>query len=118
MPGNVSNITVWEGLLALILLTPAAQSQDPAAASSGGDSPEAVLFENVPIVEAATLHAQTLQEAPASVTDDLGRGHPHVRIPDARRSPRFRPRLLRYLRSRLSGEPQARDQANGKKALV
>jgi len=32
------------------------------------DAPESVLFEPLPAVEAATLHAQTLKEAPASVT--------------------------------------------------
>jgi len=31
-------------------------------------SPESVLFEPLPAVEAATLHTQTLEEAPASVT--------------------------------------------------
>ena len=30
--------------------------------------PEAVLFDALPVVEAASLHAQTLMEAPASVT--------------------------------------------------
>jgi outer membrane receptor for ferrienterochelin and colicins len=34
----------------------------------GVPQPEAVLFENLPVVEAATLHTQTLQEAPASIT--------------------------------------------------
>lgn len=33
-----------------------------------GPQPESVLFETLPVVEAATLHAQTLQEAPASIT--------------------------------------------------
>jgi outer membrane receptor for ferrienterochelin and colicins len=32
------------------------------------DKPESVLFEALPVVEAASLHAQTLLEAPASVT--------------------------------------------------
>src|SRR5712692_4658031 len=36
--------------------------------ASGGSQPESVLFENLPVVEAATLHTQTLQEAPASIT--------------------------------------------------
>ena len=30
--------------------------------------PESVLFESLPVVEAATLHTQTLEEAPASIT--------------------------------------------------
>jgi len=34
----------------------------------GGAQPESVLFESLPVVEAATLHTQTLQEAPASIT--------------------------------------------------
>ena len=33
-----------------------------------GAKPESVLFEPLPVVEAASLHAQTLLEAPASVT--------------------------------------------------
>lgn len=37
-------------------------AQEPA------DSPESVLFAPLPAVEAATLHSQTLEEAPASVT--------------------------------------------------
>ena len=35
---------------------------------SGAAAPESVLFENLPVVEVATLHMQTLQEAPASTT--------------------------------------------------
>jgi outer membrane receptor for ferrienterochelin and colicins len=44
-------------------------AQDPLT-SAGADnaSPESVLFESTPVVEAATLHKQTLQEAPASIT--------------------------------------------------
>src|SRR5690242_5367026 len=42
------------------------RAQTPAP--SGEVSPESVLFENLPVVEAATLHVQTLQEAPASTT--------------------------------------------------
>src|SRR5689334_6277894 len=34
----------------------------------GAAQPESVLFEDLPVVEAATLHTQTLQEAPASIT--------------------------------------------------
>ena len=30
--------------------------------------PESVLFDSLPVVEAATLHSQSLQEAPASIT--------------------------------------------------
>src|SRR5271155_5320207 len=37
---------------------------DPAAGSSGEDA----LFGDMPVVEAASLHSQTLAEAPASVT--------------------------------------------------
>ena len=36
--------------------------------SSSGPKAEAILFEPLPVVEAASLHAQTLAEAPASVT--------------------------------------------------
>jgi outer membrane receptor protein involved in Fe transport len=49
--------------LALVAL---ARADTPAP--SGDTSPESVLFEILPVVEAATLHAQTLQEAPASIT--------------------------------------------------
>jgi len=38
------------------------------AADNGGAKPESVLFDALPVVEAASLHAQTLLEAPASVT--------------------------------------------------
>src|SRR5579864_267124 len=43
-----------------------AQDSDPAAGA--GAAPESVLFEALPVVEAATLHKQTLEEAPASIT--------------------------------------------------
>jgi len=38
------------------------------AQSSDVGQPESVLFDSLPVVEAATLHSQTLQEAPASIT--------------------------------------------------
>ncbi|MBI3666885.1 MAG: TonB-dependent receptor plug domain-containing protein [Acidobacteria bacterium] len=53
---------------AIALLTPTARPQAPATVPSDGTSPEAVLFNSFPVVEAATLHAQALEEAPASVT--------------------------------------------------
>ena len=40
--------------------------QSPPALTA--DSPESFLFEELPVVEAGTLHAQTLKAAPASVT--------------------------------------------------
>jgi outer membrane receptor for ferrienterochelin and colicins len=46
----------------------AAVSAGLLAAQEPTDSPESVLFAPLPAVEAATLHSQTLQEAPASVT--------------------------------------------------
>jgi len=46
---------VWALVLAHV------RAQDPA-------SPESVLFESLPVVEAATLHTQTLEQAPASIT--------------------------------------------------
>jgi outer membrane receptor protein involved in Fe transport len=50
------------GFALAVWLAPAlAQSPRP-------PDPESVLFDNLPVVEAATLHAQTLQEAPASIT--------------------------------------------------
>jgi outer membrane receptor for ferrienterochelin and colicins len=53
------------------LLAVAGLAQDiPAEKGTGssGAKPESVLFEALPVVEAASLHAQTLLEAPASVT--------------------------------------------------
>ncbi len=52
--------------LAAIALVSPVLGQLPDA--PGGSQPESVLFESLPIVEAATLHTQTLQEAPASIT--------------------------------------------------
>jgi len=43
-------------------------AQDAATPAASGGSPESVLFEALPVVEAATLHMQTLQEAPANIT--------------------------------------------------
>jgi outer membrane receptor for ferrienterochelin and colicins len=55
----------------LCLLTAAGAAQD-LPVDKGTDStvakPESVLFDALPVVEAASLHAQTLLEAPASVT--------------------------------------------------
>jgi len=45
---------------------PGRPPQSPATQTA--ESPESVLFEELPVVEAASLHAQTLKEAPASVT--------------------------------------------------
>ena len=45
------------------------QAQDPVTPGrSAATAPESVLFENLPVVEVATLHMQTLKEAPASAT--------------------------------------------------
>jgi iron complex outermembrane receptor protein len=50
-------------------LLPAVLAAAPALCSGGGRSAaESVLFESPPVVETAALYAQTLQEAPASVT--------------------------------------------------
>lgn len=51
-----------------LLLGRGLSAQDPDAAASSGAGPESVLFEALPVVEAATLHKQTLEEAPASIT--------------------------------------------------
>jgi len=55
-------------LILRMLALVAATSSRLAAQDAADLSPEAVLFEPLPAVEAATLHAQTLEEAPASVT--------------------------------------------------
>ena len=57
--------------LVFCLLTAAGAAQDippEKGTDSSAAKPESVLFESLPIVEAASLHAQTLLEAPASVT--------------------------------------------------
>ena len=52
---------------AVLLLAPFGRSQEPG--SAGKKKPEeAVLFEKIPVVEAASMHLQTLREAPANVT--------------------------------------------------
>lgn len=51
----------------LALVSPAGlKAQD--AGPPTADPPESVLFERLPVVEAATLHTQTLEQAPASIT--------------------------------------------------
>jgi len=58
-------VSTGVALAVIAWLAPAlAQSPDPV----GGATPESVLFESMPVVEAATLHTQTLEEAPASIT--------------------------------------------------
>ena len=51
--------------LCLALVCQGAPQSPPAQTA---ESPESVLFEELPVVEAGTLHAQTLKAAPASVT--------------------------------------------------
>src|SRR5579863_10236029 len=61
---NLSADRVWMlamGLFAGARMLPA-QAANPAQGNSS------VLFENLPVVETASLHSQTLEEAPASVT--------------------------------------------------
>jgi len=67
MPRNARLASIIQlGLVSLAIL---ARGQDAAVpGGSGGAAPETVLFENLPVVEIATLHMQTLQEAPASTT--------------------------------------------------
>ena len=54
-------ISVASVALAVWLVPALAQVPKPS-------DPESVLFDSLPVVEAATLHTQTLQEAPASIT--------------------------------------------------
>jgi outer membrane receptor for ferrienterochelin and colicins len=65
------NCLAAEPWIFLCLLTVAGAAQD-LPVEKGTDStvakPESVLFDALPVVEAASLHAQTLLEAPASVT--------------------------------------------------
>ena len=66
---NVRPICARYALAVTLLLGGRALAQDGAGPPvADGSPPESVLFEALPVVEAATLHAQTLQEAPASVT--------------------------------------------------
>jgi outer membrane receptor for ferrienterochelin and colicin len=53
-------------LISFAMLVHAQEAVTPGG--SGAAAPESVLFENLPVVEVATLHMQTLQEAPASTT--------------------------------------------------
>jgi outer membrane receptor for ferrienterochelin and colicin len=64
------------GLTLLILIAgvaavhPVLRAEDPAATpdAAKGLPGEQALFQDLPVVEAAALHAQTLEEAPANVT--------------------------------------------------
>jgi len=51
-----------------VLLTTFALLAPALAQAPNPSGPESILFDNLPVVEAATLHTQTLQEAPASIT--------------------------------------------------
>jgi len=70
-------------------------------AQEATDAPESVLFEPLPAVEAATLHSQTLEEAPASVTVISGGRDSHVRLAHVGRGAGGGARVLHDLRSHL-----------------
>ena len=59
-------------LVLLLLLMPARGADPSGPPTAGAPDPsagnESILFGDLPMVEAASLHAQTLQEAPANVT--------------------------------------------------
>jgi outer membrane receptor for ferrienterochelin and colicins len=59
------NRTLFIGMLGL---TGMVIAQEEPREKKAGPKPEAVLFDILPVVEAAALHTQTLQEAPASIT--------------------------------------------------
>ena len=63
MPSRVHPGHVWAFVAAVIFALPVSM----AAGDDTADKPP-VLFEQLPVVETASLHSQTLQEAPASVT--------------------------------------------------
>ena len=66
-----STIHSYRLFLAMILTATTGWSGERATATGAGSSSpasESILFEELPIVEAASLHAQTLEEAPANVT--------------------------------------------------
>jgi len=65
---NASSVFAFRALAIFLLAGYVCAQDSPAFDAPDGSSPEAVLFKSLPVVEAATLHAQTLQEAPASVT--------------------------------------------------
>jgi len=56
------------GIAAISLSLTSVTTLVPVRAQSSGGQPESVLFDSLPVFEAATLHSQTLQEAPASIT--------------------------------------------------
>ncbi|MCP5116399.1 MAG: hypothetical protein GY953_36680, partial [bacterium] len=67
---NVLARIVLVVLAVLLAATPGWPADPPDAAEGAGeaDPAEAILFEELPVVEAASLHTQTLREAPANVT--------------------------------------------------
>lgn len=59
----------WVWLMVCLSCVPICRAQEnPAGAPGDVPKPEAVLFDPLPVVEAASLHTQSLLEAPASVT--------------------------------------------------
>jgi len=69
MPGALRSSGVLKLILrflAPLMVASCLSAQDPREPEDA--SPESVLFEQLPAVEAATLHTQTLEDAPASVT--------------------------------------------------
>ncbi|HYM10445.1 MAG TPA: TonB-dependent receptor [Bryobacterales bacterium] len=68
MPGKSAQFVFALLMLAVVLPASPLRAQETWADPPSGGSPESVLFESLPVVEAATLHIQTLKEAPASIT--------------------------------------------------
>src|SRR6266852_2247776 len=62
------SVSALRVLMVISLIACRLHAQAPAVPVASGGSPESVLFEAMPVVEAATLHTQTLREAPASIT--------------------------------------------------
>jgi iron complex outermembrane receptor protein len=52
----------------VLALAPVGRLEAQNPGPPGAAPPESVLFESLPVVEAATLHTQTLEQAPASIT--------------------------------------------------
>lgn len=68
MLSDEENVGLFIRLLCVLGLLKVCLAQDKTADTGVEPKPEAVLFDALPVVEAASLHTQSLMEAPAGVT--------------------------------------------------